>query len=264
MAGRFPPLFLIVPGVAMVLLGLFLWLGGLGLAKVVAAIAGIVVGGILGFIASGNNLGWAIAIALVAAMVDIVLRKIFGAALAAAIVSSIVVVVVAWPDLRDAQSLKSYPSPKEDSGAYTLTQDQAAEMLKSYATDLGGAVKQSCTQTSKLIWAAAAAAAAVSLIVGFSLWQLASAFCYATLGVALVFAGMVSLLLYKGSGPISDICNRGMFYLGVLCAMIAFGTFEQLLLLRRSKTQLAAKASEEKGRKAVTDAPRRHLGWRSS
>ncbi len=108
-----------------------------------------------------------------------------------------------------------------------------------------------------------AAAAAVSLIVGFSLWQLASAFCYATLGVALIFSGMVSLLLYKGSGPISDICNRGMFYLGVLGAMIAFGTFAQLLLLRRSKTRLAAKAGEEKRGKHVTDAPPRHLGWRS-
>jgi len=264
MAGRFPPLFLIAPGVAMVLLGLFLWLGGLGLAKVVAALAGIIAGGIVGFIVSGNNLGWAIASALASAIVDILLRKIFGAALAAAIVALMVFAVVAWPDLQNAQSLKSYPSPKEDAGNYTLSKAQTMEILKAYATDLGGAVKQSCSQTSKMIWAAVAAAAVVSLIVGLSLWQLASAFCYATLGVTLIFVGMVSLLLYKGSGPVSDICNRGMFYLGVLGAMIAFGTIEQLLLLRRSKAGLAGKAGEEKGRKSAADAPRRHLGWRSS
>jgi hypothetical protein len=94
-------------------------------------------------------------------------------------------------------------------------------------------------------WAILAAAAAVSAVVGLYLWRLVSALCCAALGTTLIFAGMILLLSYKGSAPITKMSGGSPVYAAIFLGMITFGTIEQWLLFRLKKTR-PAKAKKDK------------------
>ena len=67
----------------------------------------------------------------------------------------------------------------------------------------------------------------------------------AGLGAALVFAGMVLLLQYKGAAPLSYISSRGAFFLGIWMIMTVFGSFVQLLFGRRTRKEATAKPANK-------------------
>ena len=54
-AARFSPVVLIAPGVVAVIIGLFIWLGGLGFKKVLVVILGAVAGWLCGFFIGARN-----------------------------------------------------------------------------------------------------------------------------------------------------------------------------------------------------------------
>ena len=59
-ATRLRPVVLVGPGLFFVIVGLFVWLGGLGFRKALAAVVGTVGGGICGFFVAGRNIAIAI------------------------------------------------------------------------------------------------------------------------------------------------------------------------------------------------------------
>jgi len=96
-------------------------------------------------------------------------------------------------------------------------------------------------------WVIIAAITLTFFFSGFYSWRLSSALSCATLGVILTFTGMILLLLYKGSAPITGICRKVPFYGGIFIAMTAFGTVVQLLLCRRAeKRSIRKKQVEDK------------------
>jgi hypothetical protein len=103
--------------------------------------------------------------------------------------------------------------------------------------------------------------AVIFIIGGRSLQQLASALCCSILGTVLIFAGMILLLLNKGSMPVSIISNRLSFYVAVFAAMMVFGTTEQLLLCKKSETSPAAK-SQTGGKKQKSKETKKN--WRTT
>ena len=143
-AATFAPALLAGPGLACVITGLFLWLGGLGFRKIFIALTAAGYGGFAGFLISGRNSLIIIGSAVIAAIVALVMQKVF--------------------------------------------------------------------ETDSVIW------------------KVISALCCAAMGTLFVFTGMILLLLYKGSLPVSTIGNKQSFYAGVFAAMIAFGAIIQLLL----------------------------------
>jgi hypothetical protein len=94
---------------------------------------------------------------------------------------------------------------------------------------------------------------------GFSFWQLASALCCSALGTVLIFAGMILLLLNKGSMPVGIISRRSSFYAAVFAAMMVFGTIEQLLLCRQPKASSAAGSQTGKNKQIPKQAKK---SWR--
>ncbi len=76
---------------------------------------------------------------------------------------------------------------------------------------------------------------------GFFFSRLIPALCSTILGTLLIFAGMILLLLYKGSAPITHINDRQSFYGTIGIAMTAFGTITQLLLCRPVGQKATAK-----------------------
>ena len=88
-AARDYPLYVIAPGSAAVVAGLFIWLGGLGFKRVLTAIAGAAGGFAVGYFAVGRGVVVAAVLAGVAAIVAALLDRVFIALLAAILVAGV-------------------------------------------------------------------------------------------------------------------------------------------------------------------------------
>lgn len=230
MATQLRPIILISVGLACVIIGLFLWLGGLGFRKVLVIVVGAVSGGVCGFFITDRNIVSAGILAALAVFVAILFEKIFITILAAALAAVVAFAVLAGPYI----------------------QNQA---------DFSTKIKQACLQMPVYSWVIIAALLVIFIMAGFFLWRLTSALCCAALGTILIFAGMISLLLYKGAVPISYICSRTLFYTVVLVAMMAFGTIEQLLLSKPPKRQSITKKETSKDKQ---EPDKKLPSWRTS
>lgn len=205
-ARQYDPIILLVPGIAAVLLGLFVWLGGLNFRKVLVAFVGASIGGVAGFLVSGRNLIATIASAAAGALIAFVIEKIFITLLSAVLAAAVTITLLVNQDVKKAVNLK-----------------------------------QLLTQLQPYNWLLVAAAAIILIMAGFFLWRLTSAWFYSIMGTLLIFAGMILLLLYKGATPISRIADNRMFYAAVFVAMSAFGTIIQLLFCHGAPQKVVIK-----------------------
>jgi hypothetical protein len=238
----FSPVVLIGPGLACVLLGLFIWLGGLGFKRILVATVGAVSGGICGFFISGRNIVPAAVSAGLAAVIAIMLERIFIAILAGVLAAVLGFAVLAGPYIEKAGRATSV----EWDEVRNLSTQQTVESAKAYITDFVAETKWILSQMPIYNWAIIVVLAVIFSAAGFFQRRLTSAFCCAALGTMLVFAGMVLLLLYKGAAPVSRICQNQLFYQGIFGVVTAFGTVEQLLLCQRIKERLTGKKEKSK------------------
>ncbi len=250
-------LILIGPGVAVVVIGLFMWLGGVGFRKWLLAIAGGLSGALLGFFVFGLNSLLTAAFAGIAAVAAAaVFQRLFIAVLAAALSFAVGFCVLARPYLGDAW-VAVRPAKQSD----TLGWAQSARLMKSYAVELDASAGQAYSQMpgyKKAILAAVAAAGAAG---GFWLRRAAPALCFALLGTALVFAGMILLLLQKGSPAITGILGKSSFYAIVFLAMAAFGAVEQLIFCKQKKNESVKVGRDGNG---GDESPSARRSWRTA
>ena len=258
-AASFSPIVLIGPGLICVIVGLFVWLGGLGLRRLLVAVVGAVGGGIFGFFVIGRNITSAMISAGVGAVITIIFERIFITMLAAALAAAIGIAVLAGPYVENAEGAISVNRGKISAQGPAITIHESIERVKAYIVDFSDGIKQACLQMPAYNWIIIAALVTIFIMGGLFLWRLTSALCCATLGTLLVFAGMILLLLYKGAEPISSISRRTLFYAAVFIAMIVFGTIEQLLLCQRLESK-AIRRKEAKKAKAT----RGKQSWRTS
>jgi hypothetical protein len=211
LARTWGPAALIGGGLAAVLLGLFVWLGGLGFKKPLVMIMGAVAGAVSGHIFIGQKLVPIAVSTIAGAAVAMVLEKIFVALLAAALAA-----VAGF-----------------------------AVLAAVYETDFAEGLKDAASQTPVHGWVIVGALAFIFVMAGFYLRRLVSALCCATLGTVLVFAGMIMLLTHKGSDPVGTISGKPYLYSSVFVAMAGFGTFEQLLLCQHYDKKVGSKKGPE-------------------
>jgi len=258
-AEQFSPIFLIAPGIAAVLAGLFIWLGGLGFTRLLAGLTGAIAGIICGLFIVGRNAPSALFMAAVLAAAAIIFDRPFTIILAAALGALVTFAILARPYLGNPRLLTAATAPTISTYRTAFTARETAGVLKDYMVKLNPEIKQLCSQMPNYRWVVIVAIAAVSLAVGFYSWRFASAFNCAILGTMLVFAGMVWLLLYKGSVPISAIFRKGKFYGTVFVAMTVFGALIQLLLYwRATKKKKRKKPAENDQQQEGTGQP-----WRT-
>jgi len=238
---RLSPLVLIGPGLAAVLLGLFVWLGGLGLRRLLCTVAGAVSGGFLGFFIIGRSVIPAIVLAGMAATAATVFERLFFTILAAALVAVLGVVVLARPYIEN--SPPAIPADQDNTSAQgaTMSLGESIDRISAFLVDAGEKIKYGCSQMPRGSWGIIAVAALASIVAGFWLRRLTPALCCSVIGTMLVFAGMILLLSYKGAAPVSRMGTRPSFYITVFIAMTVFGTIEQLLLCRHARAQAKGK-----------------------
>jgi hypothetical protein len=238
---RLSPWVLIGAGSAAVLVGLFVWLGGLGFRRLLLAVAGAVSGGVLGFFIVGRSIIWAVVLAGAAATTATLIEKLFFAALAAALAAALGFVVLARPYMGNSQSAMPTDRDKTPAQGTTMSMGDSIEKIGAHLADLCGQVRKVCAQMPARNWVIIAVLAAVAIVAGFSLRRLTPALCCSVIGTMLIFAGMISLLWHKGSAPVGSIRSKPSFYAAVFVGMTVFGTIEQLLLCRHTRTQSQGK-----------------------
>jgi len=260
-AVRLSPLVLVGPGLAAVIVGLFIWLGGLGFRKLLVAVAGAICGGICGFFAIGQNIVSAAFAAVLAAALAMVFERLFIAILTAALAAVFAFVVLAGPYVENSQQATPISPGEVSVQGPAISTRESVEKMKAYIINAGQRIKHAGLQMPVYRWAIIMVLALIFIVAGFYLWRLASALCCSVLGTTLIFAGMILLLLYKGALPVSIICSKTSFYVTVFIAMTAFGTSGQLLLCKRSKTRSAGKRQIDKNKQ---EPNRTKESWRTA
>ncbi len=246
-AGRFSPPVLLVPGLAMVALGLAAWLAGMFLRRLVLALAGAAVAGIAGLLAGGPN---ATVVGLAAgggAIFGVVAPRLFTAVLLATLGLSIVLVIVAKPPpTEEGKTLMGKPEAEQVD--QRLTVRESLEVTWAYTLDVVDRAGSALRALVGVDYAALGVVALVLLTLGLFLERLAGALVCSVLGTVLIAAGLILLLIYKGSAPISLVHRQGVLYTLVLLGMAVFGTLEQLVLCPAPKRRSKAGPRESRGR----------------
>jgi hypothetical protein len=259
-AARFSPIVLIGPGAAVVIVGLFVWLGGLGFRKVLAGVLGAVIGWTCGFFFSSRNIIVAAVSAVSATVIATVLERLFMRILAAFLAAVLAFFVLSCVYKETIISTREAPVEVEKTGEQDvmISLKQTPEVIKAYCADFSAEAKRSAVHMPIHGWAIIAALVVIMLGAGFFLRKPTSALCCAVLGTVLIFSGMILLLLYKGNMPITTISQKYPYYAAVSGVMAAFGTFVQLLL----GPKVGGRAKRKKEAQKDGEAPAKRY-WRT-
>jgi len=260
-AAQSNPLVLAGAGVAAVLVGLCVWLGGLRIRIILVGTIAAAGGCILGVVVINRGPVAAAAVAAVAALVAIALERVFITVLAAALAGVLGFAVLAAPYMEDSAAAETASRHKVSVEASSRGDGEVMSELRAYAVDVGERAKQACSDMPLQRWALVAVLAAICVVGGFTLWRLTGALCFSALGTTLIFFGMTLLLLYKGSSLAGYVGERPLVYAGVFAGMIVFGTVEQLVLCRRPQAGPVRKKTDDKENEDTGTKKRR---WRTT
>ena len=239
MIDRFSPWLLIASGIVLLLLGLCIWIAGHSLRKILISLAGLAGGIVVGLFVIGRNIFSACLSGGLAVLIALIFEKVLVILLAAALAAMIAFAILAEPYFVKAETVEI----QDDTSAQTTTigVKEIPQELKTLGLDAGEKIKQAGTKIPLYIWAIIAAAAAVLLVCGISLWRFTSSLFFSVLGTIVIFLGMILLLSYKGTEPISRIRSKPFISAGIFLAMAAFGTIVQLLLCKGPKKEKITK-----------------------
>ena len=251
LAARFNPTVLIGSGIAILILGLLIWLGGLGLRKILISLAGLGGGIILGLFVIGRNLFAASLSGALAALIALIFEKVFVVLLAAVLAAAVAFTVLAEPYFDKSETFEAQRQTSEQTAITSIEEIQRE--LKRFGLDAGRKIKRVGAEIPIKIWAIIAAPALIFLICGVILWRFTSALFFSVLGTMILFFGIILLLLYKGGEPVGQIHAKPIIYAAVFLGMALFGTIEQLLLCKGSKKKKVTviEPGEENGKSKV-------------
>jgi hypothetical protein len=226
---RFSPAVLVLPGLAMLAMGLFVWLAGVGRKRLWLGLVGALTGGLAAFFIGGQNPAMAGLAAGGSAAFGAIAPRLFTAVLLAVLGTAVAFAVVARTHLFAQQGIL-FSGRNLDPPAGRFTVQESADVVQVYVLDAADRIKAIVHRLVSIDLAIIAAVGIGLLAVGLLFGRLAGALTCSTVGSGLVFAGLTLLLIFKGSTPVARMEQQGPFYCLVLLGMIAFGTLEQLLL----------------------------------
>jgi hypothetical protein len=250
------PIVLVLPGVALTVLGLFVWLGGLGFRRVLLGLLGALTGAIAALCLAGKNLVATVSAVLALALIAAVFQRFFAAVLLGVLAGVAAFLVLAWPVLNSRDVTVAGRQDQTDADA-KLTVKESLEIVESHWLDLAAKIKHAAAGLPALSWAIVAAVGLGLLVFGLAFRRLGGAMSCAAMGTLMVFAGLVLLLMFKGAAPVTRIESRVVFYGLVAAGMVGFGTLEQFLLCRRTESRHKAESHRHESEKSSK------RGWRN-
>jgi hypothetical protein len=235
MTGRFSPWILIASGVVFLLLGLCIWIAGHSLRNILISLVGLAGGIVVGLYVVGRNIFSALLSGALLALIALIFEKVLVVLLAAALAATITFTILAEPYFVQTETVEIQNDISEQ--IRTIGPDEILQELKTFGLDAGEKIKQAGSKIPVYILAIIAVPAVIFLICGVALWRFTSALFFSVTGTMVIFLGMILLLLYKGTEPVSYVRGKPLIFAAVLVVMAAFGTIIQLLLCKDSKKE---------------------------
>ncbi len=251
------PIVLVAPGLIAAGLGLFVWLGGLGFRRTVQGLVGGLIGALAAVFLVNQRLAAVILFAGIGIFVGAVLQRFFAFVLAGVLGVAVAFLIVAWPQLRQDRGA-SLAASSAGGTQEKLSTQESFEVVRICAVDLIDSIKLAARQLTPTWWGVVVVAGLGSLGGALVLRHLSGALTCSIVGTALIFWGMMLLLLYKGSTPVTRFTNNPGYYVLVFLSMIVFGATEQWLLCRH----ISAKGTAKKPKKSKSDQGPSKRSWR--
>ncbi|MFA5252658.1 MAG: hypothetical protein WC454_08765 [Phycisphaerae bacterium] len=260
LAEKFDSRILTIPGIVVVIVGLCIWLAGLRWKKVLGALAGgaIFAATVLciGCFGRGTLLILTVIGFAFGAVAEKATLGVFGAAIASLVVLAVMSANIRAREYSESEYVESMEEPSEEeilSELYyptfpeyeyddvVITTAEAVEITRETGSYLAAKIIDDVKSSNTIAFASALA---VLIAAGFAaalVPRLYIAVTASSLGTAIIFAGMIMLLFYRRSEPITSIAEKGRYFAAVFAVMIIFGTIVQLVL-----SPAAAKTQNEK------------------
>ncbi len=233
----FAPQVVIFPGVLSLVLGLIIWLGGLRWNRPIAVLVGALTGALLACRVTEYQIPTITLAVLMGGGLGMLFKRAAVVLVGVVIVAMVVLIITAGPiqeTTNPAPPAENQFSGIDDSGE-RLNIKESLRIINLYfhyyAGQIGNAVRKSARSPEGLTFALIGGVAVAAF--GFFLPRFTVSAVFSVLGTALVFIGMLLVLLYKGSRPISHVYERAALYNTVILVMIVFGTAVELLLCSR-------------------------------
>jgi hypothetical protein len=232
---------LIVPGLVLLLSGLVIWLAGSAFIKSLMSFFCAAVGAIIIALFLSKATTLILIGALAGAIFGLLFRRFSIALFLSFYVVAVLFFVTADSSTFTVEDSRTVLTVYQSQEKTALTFNETMDEIKLYSNEffkmLTAGVKQISKKAAIIITAGALGVFATGIIF---LKIARSLFC-SFLGSVLIFAGLVILLMYKGSYPIARISERPLIFLAGLGIMICFGTMEQLILCPRIGKKSAPK-----------------------
>ena len=224
---------LVLTGLALVGVGLCVWLGGLRWNRVVAGFIGATGGALCGVLFVKEHQIFAGSIlTLVGASLGSVFKKTLMVLAGGAVTTAIGLIVFSVPVIANESNWQAENNEVSNSidSEGVLSVGESVGVLKSQAVCLFTGLRDCVAQVRPLGFITSIFAGIIVVGCGVFLPRFVVAVTSATLGTGMIFAGMIFLLLYKGAEPMTRIYSAGFFYNLVILVMVAFGTAVGLLV----------------------------------
>lgn len=231
----FAPQVVIIPGVLCIVLGLFIWLGGLRFNRFIGMFAGVLAGVLLVCRATEFRIPTIGLAVLVGGGLGMFFKRIAVVSVGVVIVSTAALIITAGPARETTDPLP--PEIQISDTAERLNIIGSLEVMniyfRYYSEVTGNAVRRGAGIAEGLTFALIGGVAVAAL--GAFLPRFTVSAVSSVLGTWLIFIGMVLVLLYKGSRPISHVYGWAGIYNTVVVVMIVFGIVVELLLCPSKK-----------------------------
>lgn len=265
---------LVGPGLGLIVVGLFLWLGGVRYAFLVVGILGATVGAALGLLI-GHWFGVAPPLAIIGgAAIMTILALLLQNLVIIGLAIMLFAVVGGFTYLGYALDKQNSPDPTDPSRqmatnlTYANPSDSDVEVLVNYEShNLASAalpgddshnggmrkldrIRQELTELAsanrQMLLLCGVAGAVLGLFLGFLLKKVMMAICCSIIGSTGAIIGMLMLLLAKGTPVISTLQARPKLIPSIFIVMVIFGCLVQLILAGAKKIENASEEEEDK------------------
>lgn len=240
----FSPAMLVASGVLGVLVGIIFWLAGTKFTKIIAVAAGFVVGGIVAFhwFPAHNQAAAAIIGTMAGGVAAIFLHKWIVVAAGTAVFAIAVMTFLVGTHCNDQAAAVAYQPAVATS--VKLSSSQTAEQIKAHLIDVGERLCRLSIRLPFVTWPAFIGAVAAVAVAAMFFGRIVTALACSSVGTAMIFAGMLSLLLYKGAAPLTYVYGRISFFFWVFAVMAVAGAVVQMVLCRPAKLKIVKEHEE--------------------
>lgn len=230
LGGQLSGRLLVAGGVFCLVVGLWVWLGGLRWSAIVAGIAAGAAGCACAMAATNRQTVAIASMAVVAGGFGMFFDK-KTLALAGAMLTAVIATILLAGPLPDDKTKPVYvemattPAPGQQ-----LSVRDSIKVVGDHALLLSNIIVQTVRNASARDLSISITAGAAVLITGLLFSRLVAALTCSATGLVLMLTAMTLLLMYKGAQPITFVRERVPLYHIAMLAIVAFGTVAQLLL----------------------------------